>query len=261
MKQLNRFTLLTFDVEEFDLPLEYGCAISVLEQMDTGYDGLKKLQQVLHIYNQAYTFFTTANFASQYPDEIRRLSESNEIGSHTFFHSSFEERHLLESRITLENITGKKVIGLRMPRLQAVSPELVQQAGYIYNSSINPSWLPGRYNNLSKPRTLYKQLGVVNVPVSVSSNFRIPLFWLAFKNLPYAIYKKMAIHTLKKDGYLSLYFHPWEFTEITQYNIPFYIKRHSGTCMQERLHQLIKDLKKDSDFICMRDLPGVQCTH
>jgi hypothetical protein len=130
----------------------------------------------------------------------------------------------------------------------------VRKAGYSYDSSMNPTWIPGRYNHLNKPRTLYYDQDILRVPASVSPHLRIPLFWLAFKNMPYAIFKKLAIQTLQHDGYLCLYFHPWEFIDISQYKIPDYTKRWSGEQLQHRLYRLIKDLAKEGDFTTTRQM-------
>jgi peptidoglycan/xylan/chitin deacetylase (PgdA/CDA1 family) len=246
-----RKILLTFDVEEFDLPLEYGISISKEEQMVTGKRGLDALTEILEDKEIACTLFTTANFALKFPSEIASLSAKHEIASHTFFHSSFEEKDLKESRQALENIIFKKVTGLRMPRMKQISAEWVKQAGYEYDSSLNPTWLPGRYNHLSKPRKLYSESGIFRVPVSVSANLRIPLFWLAFKNFPYSYFKIIALQTLRKDGYLSLYFHPWEFTDLSKYKIPAITKRKSGIQLVNQLKRLIADFKEEGEFITM----------
>lgn len=126
---------------------------------------------------------------------------------------------------------------------------MVKLAGYSYDSSINPTWIPGRYNNFRMPRTYYTENGIMKVPVSVSANFRIPLFWLSFKNFPYSYFKRIALQALRKDGYLSLYFHPWEFTDLTKYNLPAIVKRKSGNELLEKLKRLIADLKKEGEFI------------
>jgi peptidoglycan/xylan/chitin deacetylase (PgdA/CDA1 family) len=238
--------LLTFDVEEFDLPLEYNIPISLDEQFAVGKRGLDAIQPILNDVNT--TLFTTARFALQYPNEIITLSERHEIASHSFYHSSFEKKDLLDSRLELERITGKGVYGLRMPRMKKVDIEWIKEAGYKYDSSINPTWLPGRYNNLNLPRTCFKQNDLLRVPTSVSPHLRIPLFWLAFKNLPYGLFKSLAVQTLNKDGYLSLYFHPWEFTDISQYKLPSYVKRQSGKPLLDKLERLITDLKQHASF-------------
>lgn len=253
MQAKNHFILLTFDVEEFDTPLEYNYKIDLPEQMKIGKLGLDAITPIISTNKIASTLYTTANFADHFPNEIQALAQKHEIASHTFYHTTFEEKDLLNSKLKLEEITGKKVIGLRMPRMQKVDMNLVKEAGYLYDSSIHPTWIPGRYNNLKLPRTLYEQESVKRLPASVSTNIRLPLFWLAFKNYPYWFFKKLAIQTLKNDGYLCLYFHPWEFTNINHYNLPKYVKRYCGEALVQRLQNLITDLKPEGEFITTQD--------
>lgn len=247
-----RAILLSFDVEEFDLPLEYGQAISVEEQLNTGKKGLDAIMPFLLEDNIAATLFTTAFFANHFPGEIRSLAARHEIASHTWHHASFDKADLLASRLALEKIAGAPVTGLRMPRMQHVEPIDVIKAGYSYDSSVNPTIIPGRYNNWHLPRTVYHENGLLRVPASVSPLLRLPLFWLGFKNYPFALFKQLAIRTLKKDGYLSLYFHPWEFTGLQHYQLPAYVKRYSGNQLVERLARLIKELKSYGEFQTIR---------
>jgi peptidoglycan/xylan/chitin deacetylase (PgdA/CDA1 family) len=192
--------------------------------------------------------FTTATYAIHFPQQIYHLAKHHEIASHTYYHSFFENEHLLQSKLKLEEIIRKPVTGLRMPRMRKVEMSEVIKAGFQYDASINPTYLPGRYNNFHLPRTFYNDKGMIRLPASVSPNFRIPLFWLAFKNLPYALFKKLAIRTLEKDGYLCLYMHPWEFVDLKAYKIPTYAKNLCGEPLQERLYKLILDLKKEGEF-------------
>lgn len=247
----DRSILLTFDVEEFDLPLEYGIALPAKEQMKTGIKGLEIIKNLLSLNKISSTLFTTANFASQFPDEVRDLAKEHEIASHTFYHSSYRDEDLRNSRLTLEEIISKKIYGIRIPRMKKIDTSLIRLAGYEYDSSVHPTWIPGRYNNLDKPRSLYEENGIIELPASVSPFLRIPLFWLAFKNFPYAYYKKLVLGCLKKDGYVCLYFHPWEFTDLTLYKLPLIIKRMSGDVLKNRLQKLITDLKEQGDFMTM----------
>ena len=245
--------LLSFDVEEFDMPLEYNFNITTETQMEIGKKGVDNLMPILNDQNYTATLFTTANFANHYPDNIKSLSAKHEIASHTFYHSNYTTDHLLASRIRLEEIIQKPVKGLRMPRMRQVPVADIKEAGYSYDASIHPTWLPGRYNNFHLPRTNYIEQGLIRVPASVSPNFRIPLFWLSFKNFPYALYLNLALQTLRKDGYLSLYFHPWEFTNINAYGLPAYTTRGSDKELLDKLHQLLCDLKKQAEFCTMSD--------
>lgn len=245
---MKNVVFLTFDVEEFDMPLEYHQNIAVEEQMQIGNAGLQAITPLLNENFITTTLFTTANFAQHFPKEIKQLSLKHEIASHTFYHSSFKNEDLLLSKQKLEEITGKNIVGLRMPRLRKVDLDEVKNAGYKYDSSINPTYLPGRYNNTHLPKIIYTENGLIRVPTAVTPNCRIPLFWLAFKNAPYFLYKKWALQTLKKYGYLSLYFHPWEFTEISKYHLPKYTKNPCGARLLDKLYLLINDLKQEADF-------------
>ena len=82
---MNRYVLLSFDVEEFDMPLEYHFPISAEEQMRVGKKGLDALEPLLTDPSIHATLFTTANFAMHYPDAIRQLANRHKIASHTFF--------------------------------------------------------------------------------------------------------------------------------------------------------------------------------
>ena len=243
--------LLTFDLEEFDIPLEYGSNVCWEEQIATGRQGMKNVIEVLDRHQVSTTIFTTAAYALENQVQLKYLAQNHEIASHSFFHSSFKEEDLSTSKFTLEQITGQQISGFRMPRLKGVSMKAVHKAGYTYDSSVNPTYIPGKYNNLNLPTSVYKQDEVYRIPCSVSPILRIPLFWLAFKNFPYFLYKMLAEKTIKKKGYINLYFHPWEFTDISKYKLPSYVKRYSGSKMIDKLDVLIKDLKIAGDFTTM----------
>lgn len=245
---MDKTVLLSFDVEEFDIPLEYGHTISETEQMKVGYEGFEAIANLIERLNIEVTAFTTANFATQYSDAVFRFSNKHEIASHTYYHSTFQIADLKTSRLKLEEITGKPVTGLRMPRMKEVNMQDVMDAGYLYDSSINPTFLPGRYNNLHLPRTVYTDNGMLRLPASVSPRFRFPLFWLSFKNFPYPVYLSLLKAALKKDGYVCIYFHPWEFVNLDAYRLPAYVKRHAGSVLLQRLERLVNDLKPMARF-------------
>jgi peptidoglycan/xylan/chitin deacetylase (PgdA/CDA1 family) len=246
-----RAILLSFDVEEFDMPLEYGQLMSADEQLRVGHESVPAIADMLRQYNATATFFTTANFAFHFPGTIKSLVRDHEIGSHTLYHSSFEAHHLARSKQLLENITGRTVSGLRMPRMRMLGQEEILNAGYQYDASLNPVWLPGRYYHLDKPRRAYLDGQLVRIPASASRFLRIPLFWLSFKNLPYTYYRQLVLGALRRDGYVSLYFHPWEFTDLSRYRVPFYAKTPSGELLLNRLDRLVRELGKEGNFMQM----------
>ena len=147
--------LLSFDIEEFDMPLEYGKTISMDDQIAISEHGTITILDLLKKHQVKATFFSTTVFAMAVPDLLRRIvAEGHEVASHTYYHSAFANEDLLLSKQKLEEITKTTVVGLRMPRMYPVDKSEVEKAGYLYNSSINPTFLPGRYNHLDKPEPI-----------------------------------------------------------------------------------------------------------
>jgi peptidoglycan/xylan/chitin deacetylase (PgdA/CDA1 family) len=242
--------LLTFDLEEFDLPHEFGCTISDEDQINISNIGLQRLIILLSKYNIPATFFTTAFYANRNEEIIKTLSENHEIASHSKDHSDFRETDPLDSKVEIERITGKKVYGFRMPHFKEINLSLIKAAGYSYDSSINPTLIPGRYCNLLAQRKIYidSRSNLIEIPVSVSPLLRFPLFWISFKNIPLPVYLYMCKRAMWKDSYLHLYFHAWEFAELEPFKIPWYIKTISGNSLLERFEKLIVELKEKGDF-------------
>lgn len=240
--------LLSFDIEEFEMPREYGDPIPFEQQMEVSIAGTTRILDLLAKHQIKATFYTTANFAQHAQAIIRRIvDEGHELASHGYVHDHFEPPHLKMSRDILEDISQTTIHGYRMARMMPVPEEEVYKAGYVYNSSINPTYLPGRYNKLNEPRTYFKRENVWQLPASVTPVFRFPLFWISFHNLPLKIYCMLVQRTLKRDGYLNTYFHPWEFMDIgpkKKYNFPFYVTTNTDSKMVERFEKFIEWGKK-----------------
>lgn len=250
--------LLSFDIEEFDLPCEYNHEVSEFDKFEISRLGTVRILELLAKYQIRATFFVTANFAQKYPELIvEMVKNSHEIASHGVDHSSFEVADLTKSKEILEQISGQKIIGFRMARLAKVDKKEIFEANYVYESSLNPVYLPGRYNNFSAPLLPFNEaFGLRQYPISALPLMRFPLFWLSFKNLPEFIYLVLAIQTLKFTGYFNLYTHPWEYNEASQnpkFGIPKYITRHAGMSMLKRLEEFILKMRQVGEFITFRD--------
>jgi peptidoglycan/xylan/chitin deacetylase (PgdA/CDA1 family) len=235
--------LLSFDIEEFDMPMEYGKHIPFEDQIRISKEGTTAILDILNKHQISATFFSTVVFAKQSPELIARIgAEGHELASHSYYHSQFKPEDLATSRTELQLLSGLPVTGFRMPRMMAVDNNELVMAGYQYNSSLNPTYLPGRYNNLSRPRTIFSEQGLLQLPASVTPLVRFPLFWISFHNIPLSVYSAMCLRTIKYDGYLNLYFHPWEFTDLTpeRLGMPGFVSRNSGKKMQQRFESWIK---------------------
>ena len=246
---MNNKLLLTFDLEEFDLPFEYNLKISKDEEIAIANEGLRTLLNILEKHAVKATFFTTAYYAENNPELIEQIVKSkHELASHLYFHSNYNPEHIYMSKQKLEEISGVKIFGIRSPRLKPLNLEKIKNAGYLYDSSINPTYIPGRYNNFNSPRKLFKKNDVFILPFSVSTIFRFPLFWLSFKNIPLKFYLFFCNKALKRDGYLHLYFHPWEFANLDKFKIPYYIKKISGNKMSIKFEMFLESIKTKGEY-------------
>ena len=250
-----RLIAFTVDVEEFDTALDYGYALSLSEQIAVSTMGLRPLVARMDASGVRGTLFTTAIYALNEPAMIRELANRHEIASHGYYHGSFEPHDLLTSRQALESLIGQPVVGFRKARMGAVADADLVAAGYRYNSSLHPTWLPGRYNHLGEPRLAFERGGLLQIPATVTPQLRIPLFWLSLKNFPFGFYKQLCRQTLQTDGQLNLYVHPWEFTDLSMYNrIPTYIRRYSQERLLDRVEDLFRFLHLQGDFCTMNEL-------
>lgn len=231
--------LLSFDLEEFDIPQEFGRPVAEATQFQVTTEGLLPLLDLLDRRDVAATFFTTANYALHHVELMRRIAARHEVASHGVHHSRWTDDDLAQSRRLLAELTGQRVIGFRMPRLAPVQAQALRQAGYRYNSSLNPTWLPGRYNHFFSPRKPHWQAGVLQIPVSVTPLVRYPLFWLSVKNGPLLATRAAARWVLRADGCVNFYFHPWEFADIRNFGLPRYIARRCGGEALARLEALV----------------------
>jgi peptidoglycan/xylan/chitin deacetylase (PgdA/CDA1 family) len=245
--------LLSFDIEEFDLPAEFGAEIARDDMFSIAGEGTRRILQTVNEAGARVTFFVTAAFAQEFPGLVREMMASgHEIASHGFSHTTFEPADLKRSREALEEIAGAPVRGFRMARLAKVGKQDILDAGYEYESSLNPVWLPGRYRNFTAPLKPFREpCGLWQMPVSALPVVRFPLFWLSFKNLPLPLYIPMAKAAMSATGFFNMYSHPWEYHERAaeaQWKIPGYIVRHAGEAQRLRLNRLISSLAHSGSF-------------
>ncbi|NVM03485.1 MAG: polysaccharide deacetylase family protein [Candidatus Helarchaeota archaeon] len=191
---------LTFDLEkDANLSSTYGISI-----------GLKKILKILKKYSVKSTFFVTSYIAQNYPKIIKRLSHSNEIGSHGHIHKKYkkigdlEKKGLKKSKLLLEEITGKKVLGFRAPNLYTNLKlyKTLKELNFVYDASGKPN---------SNFDTIYglKIFKVSNLNIY----FRFPFGKTYFKTKCYQ----------NKNDISIIYFHPWEAVDMKR----LYIRNNS----------------------------------
>lgn len=251
---------LSFDFEECDLPRESGLDFPIEEGMKYSVEGANRVLDMMERQGVRGTFFCTLNFAERAPEVMARIrAGGHEIAAHGVDHFKPAADDPYRCKDGLERRFGVVVTGYRQPRMFPVDDKALVAAGYRYNSSLNPAFIPGRYMHLNEPRVMFDRNGLRQIPASVTPWIRFPLFWIALHLLPEWLYRALVRRTLKHDGYFVTYFHPWEFsslsTRATELKVPRLVRANLGQPMVGRLERLIVDLKRaGADFITLQEL-------
>lgn len=215
--------LLTFDVEEFDLPADLGKPIAESLCEETAHRGLRALLSFLQRYRLISTCFVTGAIASQCPQEILSLTQIGcEVASHGPSHRPPDPHRteaelaleLGETRQALEQLTNQPVWGFRSPRFAPVPISRLTAAGFRYDSSLHPTWVPGRYNGLLDKTDVHVQQGILRIPVTVTPVIRWPLSWIWFRNTPSGLRRGLSELVFRSTKTLCIYFHSWEFVDL-----------------------------------------------
>jgi len=242
---------LTFDFEECDLPREQGLDFPLADGLRVSSEGAQAVLDILARHGVKATFFCTLNFAEGCPDVMRRIvADGHEVAAHGVDHFRQVAEDPYRCKEGLERLYGVKVVGYRQPRMFPVEDKVLAAAGYRYNSSLNPAFVPGRYMHLTTPRTRFVKDGLLQIPASVTPLVRFPLFWLALHLLPESLYRLLVRRTLRHDGSFVTYFHPWEFSEelarrADELKVPGVVRRNLGLAMRGRLDRFVASLKSD----------------
>lgn len=242
-----RSLLMSVDLEEFDAapPVDPSTGVDAL--CATSRRGLDRLLELLEPLGVRATFFTTVVFAERNAPLLRELSARHEIASHGVRHAAVSAGEVAESRRRLEDLLGVRVEGFRMPRMGAVEPAVIEAAGYTYDASLHPTFIPGRYDRRHEPRRPFLSGNLLRVPASVSPRLRLPLFWLAIKHFPPPLLRRVALRTLRHDGDLNFYVHPWEYTDLEGYRASRLLRGGGGEAMLRRTERLLRALLAEAE--------------
>lgn len=238
--------LLSVDLEEFDAAPPRDAAAGLDTQVAASRRGLDRLLPMFEALGVRATFFTTVVFAERNATLLRELSARHEIASHGVRHAAVSPACVGESRRRLEELLGVPIAGFRMPRMGLVDPAAIEDAGYAYDASLHPAWIPGRYDRRREPRRPFLQGRLLRVPASVTPRLRLPLFWLSIKHLPPRLLRRAALGTLRHDGDINFYLHSWEFTDLDEFRVPWILRGGGGAAMLRRTGRLLESLRAEA---------------
>jgi polysaccharide deacetylase family protein (PEP-CTERM system associated) len=213
------------------------------------------------------TFFVLGWIAKRLPAMVREIYDrGHEVGSHGLDHelpSKMSEGSLVDdlagSRKMLEDTIGAPVQGYRAPSF-AVDDHilrLIQQAGYLYDSSYNSFSFHGRYGRLSlngngTARGIVQiDDGFFEIPISNLLLFQKVLPWGGggyFRLMPSFFFKAGVKAILKDRQSFVFYLHPWEIDphqpRVNKASFPLKFRHYNNLKWTEaKLVDLIKKFK------------------
>lgn len=240
--------LVTYDVEEFDWRLGGGRPLPAAEQIKVTAGGLRKLLPIHKRHLVPATFFVTGVFAAAEPELVKEAAEAgHEIAVHGLAHGddyanlepTIAVDRLKRAREIVEAASGQEAIGMRTPRLRHCLAFAVRDAGFSYDASPHPTWIPGRYFGLHYRRSPWHKDGITKIPISVLPGLRMPVSWMWFQFAGPRLGLLGARLALLGAPYLHLYFHPWEAISLRRYGAPPPFSLRTGEVFLEALDRLL----------------------
>jgi len=216
------------------------------------------------------TFFVLGEVAERLPRRIREIAAAgHEVASHGYLHLRACERSLRSfqsdverSKEILEDVTGEPVLGFRAPEwslrtLGNARLPIVAEAGFLYDSSLNPCLFAGRPGNprfASRLRweRLYwegeeRAMGLLEFPpLTFGGSLRLPAgSWTGRLVNPDRLVRAAQDHA-EEGGLPVAVVHPWEIsgrpTPGPLKGLAKFIHETGREGFQERFRALLRDV-------------------
>jgi hypothetical protein len=213
-----------------DIEPDYGGLLS-----DDKYEGLKDLPKLLEIVKKnelKITCFVTGKTFEDNDGLIDILKEMNaEIEQHSFSHKIDNKnwkKDIQKGFDTHVKIVGEKPIGYRAPQgiIFEEQIDFLESLGYQYDSSIFPTYFPGRFNRKHFPQKAFKIIDkkIIEIPFTVIPKIRIP-FGLSYLQLFGLNSFKLFSKIFGMNEKMIFDFHSYELGKNKSYrNLPVFSK-------------------------------------
>lgn len=229
--------LLVCDFEEFSLPLDFGKKVSEEIMLKKTDEGIERFYGFIRGRSIKITFFVTEKIAERYSDLLKQLIiEGHEIGFHAAI--NFKDMKAEDAincikcaKQRIENKLNTKIYGVRNHKLAIVPPFIIKEAGFVYDNTLHPTLVPGRYYNFFRSRQITSSYGLINLPISVTPVLRLPFSWIWFRNMGLNYLKFCTSWVFLTQDYTNIYFHSWDFADIENgmdSSLPFFVTRNAG---------------------------------
>lgn len=137
------------------------------------------------------SIFAVGKTIEKYPEHVNRLARELdcEFHLHSYQHDT-EKRYDFRNEVqrgkaAFKNHFGHTPIGYRAPQgnIKPGEIEILEEEGFVFDSSIFPSYRPGVYSNLDSPLKPYypKDTSLLEIPLGVIRGIRVPVSQSYFK--------------------------------------------------------------------------------
>ena len=244
-------------------------------QVNIGY-GIAKLLDLFRKHDLKATFFVPGEVAKNDGQAIKSaIRERHELACHGLSHDKnecllpFNEQfaRIKEATGILQRQTGSRPKGFRAPCLRANGETIrvLKHHGYVYDSSVLPSFIPGYYGYLTGISIPYypsfyslREKGaskILELPVSVNPVLRIPLSAAWMRNLGVNWVKAGVKMSFDMGNPVVFYIHPRDVSPLPKVRgLPWHIYRNVGQRTVNMLDQILEYVKKRAEIVSGLDL-------
>jgi len=239
--------------------------------------GVSRLLDLFANHGISTTFFVTGDMASRHPHMVKTIDKKgHEVACHGLYHWKDEflltrteqKRRIEKATSIIQEIIGTRPLGFRAPCLKANRDTLnvLSESGYLYDSSVIPTFIPGYYGYLNsnfKPYWLplnshgkKKPEFFLEMPVSVNPLLFIPLSASWMRNLG-SLWVKFGIRANFILGNpIVFYIHPRDVLTLPRVEgVPSHVYRNVGVKSIEMLDCILGYAKSlDGVFLRAIDL-------
>jgi hypothetical protein len=246
---------VTADIEQFSDAMttyrySHGCSHSLDD-----YHALRTLLDIFCEEDIPSTLFVLGAYVENSPSILDLLGENgHEIASHGYTHldlRSLSSTALEEELSRCNHLFSAR--GFRAP-YYGFNTLMVKylEPYFVYDSSQIPLRSASRMDTFLNVHMLSKSL--MEIPISTLGI--IPLTSMILRMCPLSLAKIMALYVLRRDGYLVINFHPWEFSPLPpKIPVPLYVTKNTGPTFTRKVKAYLKFLRGlDVDFVTMEQI-------
>ena len=235
-------SLLKFYSVDHD-PLEASLQVSVEE-------GILRLLNLFQNHEIKATFFVTGMMGQEHAWVIKKIHrDGHEVACHGLTHEKNEflrdemtqRKNIEEATRIIDETIGSRPIGFRAPCLRAneTTITILDEYGYVYDSSVLPSFIPGYYGSPRAPLRPYHPSSqsmnkegsckLLEIPVSVNPIVRLPLSAAWMRNLGYSWVKTGMKMNFVLRNPVVYYVHPRDVVSLPIVKgVPWHVYRNVG---------------------------------